>query len=183
MYCFVGYTGYKGYTGYTGYTRYTGYVSAFAITLPYTNPFKCNHYTVSVAHHVIIMWFLKCRLATRKDFVKFIIKGLGSNVLQPFEEGNLRKVESGSSLASLNQDSSNRQRRPRCFLQQLRGLRQVRGQHPHPRTWVLCGPQRVFLQGAQAGRGTELQVGASGQSQWMSSTPTGSEELTGWWWM
>ena len=86
------------------------FLSVFAITLPYTNPFKFNHYTVSLAHHVIIMWFLKCRLATRKDFVKFIIKGLGSNVLQPFEEGNFRKVESGSSLASLNQDSSNRQR-------------------------------------------------------------------------
>ena len=87
------------------------FLSVFAITLPYTNPFKFNHYTVSLAHHVIIMWFLKCRLVNRKDFVKFIIKGLGSNVLQPFEEGNFRKrEESGSNLASLNQDSSNRQR-------------------------------------------------------------------------
>ena len=41
----------------------------FAITLPYTNPFKFNHYTVSLARHVIIMWFLKCRLTQRKDFV------------------------------------------------------------------------------------------------------------------
>jgi len=86
------------------------FLSVFAITLPYTNPFKFNHYTVSLAHHVIIMWFLKCRLANRKDFVKFIIKGLGSNVLQPFEEGNFRKLETGANLASLNQDSSNRQR-------------------------------------------------------------------------
>ena len=86
------------------------FLSVFAITLPYTNPFKFNHYTVSLAHHVIIMWFLKCRLSNRKDFVKFIVKGLGSNVLQPFEEGNFRKVDSGPSLASLNQDSSNRQR-------------------------------------------------------------------------
>jgi len=86
------------------------FLSVFAITLPYTNPFKFNHYTVSLAHHVIIMWFLKCRLGHRKDFVKFIIKGLSSNVLQPFEEGNFRKVDSGSSLASLNQDSSNRKR-------------------------------------------------------------------------
>jgi len=85
------------------------FLSVFAITLPYTNPFKFNHYTVSLAHHVIIMWFLKCRLANRKEFVKFIIKGLGSNVLQPFEEGNFRKTEDRS-LASLNQDSSNRQR-------------------------------------------------------------------------
>jgi len=86
------------------------FLSVFAITLPYTNPFKFNHYTVSLAHHVIIMWFLKCRLSQRKDFVKFIIKGLNSNVLQPFEEGNFRKVDSGTSLASLNQDSSNRKR-------------------------------------------------------------------------
>ena len=81
----------------------------FAITLPYTNPFKFNHYTVSLAHHVIIMWFLKCRLANRKDFVKFIIKGLNSNILQPFEEGNFRTREERS-LASLNQDSSSRKR-------------------------------------------------------------------------
>ena len=81
----------------------------FAITLPYTNPFKFNHYTVSLAHHVIIMWFLKCRLANRKDFVKFILKGLNSNILQPFEEGNFRTREERN-LASLNQDSSNRKR-------------------------------------------------------------------------
>ena len=68
------------------------FLSVFAITLPYTNPFKFNHYTVSLAHHVIIMWFLKCRLANRKGFVKFIVKGLGANVLQPFEEGILRSV-------------------------------------------------------------------------------------------
>ena len=51
------------------------FLSVFAITLPYTNPFKFNHYTVSLAHHVIIMWFLKCRLNNRRDFVKFIVKG------------------------------------------------------------------------------------------------------------
>ena len=41
--------------------------------------------------------------------MRFIIKGLGSNVLQPFEEGNFRKVDSGG-LAGLNQDSSGRSR-------------------------------------------------------------------------
>ena len=85
------------------------FLSVFAITLPYTNPFKFNHYTVSLAHHVIIMWFLKCRLANRKGFVKFIVRGLGANVLQPFEEGKFRK-ESGSNLSSYNEDSSSRQR-------------------------------------------------------------------------
>lgn len=83
------------------------FLAVFAMTLPYTNPFKFNHYTVSLAHHVIIMWFLKCRLNNRREFVKFIIKGLGSNVLQPFEEGNFRKEHS---LSSLNEDSSKRMR-------------------------------------------------------------------------
>lgn len=49
------------------------YMALFAIALPYTNPFRYNHYTVSLAHHVIAVWFLKCRLPFRKDFVKFII--------------------------------------------------------------------------------------------------------------
>ena len=79
------------------------FLSVFAITLPYTNPFKFNHYTVSLAHHVIIMWFLKCRLNNRRDFVRFIVKGLGSNILQPFEEGNFRKER-------VNEDSSTRTR-------------------------------------------------------------------------
>jgi tuberous sclerosis protein 2 len=41
------------------------YMSIFAIALPYTNPFKFNQYTVSLAHHVIANWFLKCRLSFR----------------------------------------------------------------------------------------------------------------------
>ena len=53
------------------------------------------------------MWFLKCRLNDRKDFVKFIVKGLSNNVLQPFEEGKYRKEPS---LSSLNEDSSSRLR-------------------------------------------------------------------------
>lgn len=48
------------------------YMSVFAILLPYTNPFKYDHYTVSLAHHVIAVWFLKCRLPFRRDFVRFI---------------------------------------------------------------------------------------------------------------
>ena len=53
----------------------TDYMSVFAIALPFTNPFKFDPYTVSLAHHVIIMWFLKCRLAYRQNFVQFIITG------------------------------------------------------------------------------------------------------------
>ncbi|CAG9863119.1 unnamed protein product [Phyllotreta striolata] len=80
------------------------YMSIFAIALPYTNPFKYDHYTVSLAHHVIAVWFLKCRLTFRKDFVRFITKGLQTNLL-PFEEGVFHQ-----NLSDLNQDSSDRKR-------------------------------------------------------------------------
>ncbi|XP_048871458.1 tuberin isoform X1 [Brienomyrus brachyistius] len=62
------------------------YVSVFAISLPYTNPSKFNQYIVSLAHHVIAMWFIRCRLTFRKDFVQYITKGLRSNVLLPFDD-------------------------------------------------------------------------------------------------
>ncbi|KAK7072996.1 Tuberous sclerosis 2-like protein, partial [Halocaridina rubra] len=52
------------------------YMSIFAIAIPYTNPFKFNHYIVSLAYHVIAMWFLKCRLPFRRHFVPFISKNL-----------------------------------------------------------------------------------------------------------
>ncbi|XP_029354327.1 tuberin isoform X2 [Echeneis naucrates] len=64
------------------------YVSVFAISLPYTNPSKFNQYIVSLAHHVIAMWFIRCRLPFRKDFVQYITKGLRSNALLPFDDGN-----------------------------------------------------------------------------------------------
>ncbi|RXM27679.1 Tuberin [Acipenser ruthenus] len=62
------------------------YVSVFALSLPYTNPSKFNQYIVSLAHHVIAMWFIRCRLTFRKDFVQYITKGLRSNALLPFDE-------------------------------------------------------------------------------------------------
>ncbi|TRY86200.1 hypothetical protein DNTS_030238 [Danionella cerebrum] len=62
------------------------YVSVFAISLPYTNPSKFNQYIVSLAHHVIAMWFIRCRLLFRKDFVQYITKGLRSNALLPFDD-------------------------------------------------------------------------------------------------
>ena len=60
----------------------------FAITLSYTNPFKFNHFTVSLARHVVIMWSLKLRLVNRKDFVKLFIEGLSSNVSGPDESSS-----------------------------------------------------------------------------------------------
>ncbi|GFS23751.1 tuberin-like [Elysia marginata] len=80
------------------------YMSVFAIALPYTNPFKFSHYTVSLAHHVIGVWFIRCRLPFRKGFVKYIQRGLKSNVLQLFEENSQRN------LSFHNQDSSDRGR-------------------------------------------------------------------------
>ena len=80
-------------------------MSIFAIALPYTNPFKFNQYTVSLAHHVIAMWFLKCRLSFRRGFVSYIIKGLEANVWTPFEEETRRNA-----LELQNEDSSNRKR-------------------------------------------------------------------------
>lgn len=53
------------------------YMAVFAVALPYSNPFKFNHYIVSLAHHVIAVWFLKCRLTFRRDFVRFIINVSG----------------------------------------------------------------------------------------------------------
>uniref|UniRef100_A0A3B4ZT04 Tuberin n=1 Tax=Stegastes partitus TaxID=144197 RepID=A0A3B4ZT04_9TELE len=64
------------------------YVSVFAISLPYTNPSKFNQYIVSLAHHVIAMWFIRCRLPFRKDFVQYITKGLRSNALLPFDDNH-----------------------------------------------------------------------------------------------
>lgn len=81
------------------------YMAVFAIALPYTNPFKFNHYTVSLAHHVIAVWFLKCRLPFRKDFVRFITAGLQTNAITPFEETAIMKTD-----MFLNEDSSNRKR-------------------------------------------------------------------------
>ncbi|XP_063917194.1 tuberin isoform X2 [Zophobas morio] len=82
------------------------YMAVFAIALPYTNPFKYDNYIVSLAYHVISVWFLKCRLPFRKDFVKFIVSGLQTNVMVPFQELNQFKL----CLTSMNQDSSDRKR-------------------------------------------------------------------------
>lgn len=76
----------------------------FAISLPYTNPHKYDHYTVSLAHHVIAGWFLKCKLSWRRGFVLYILKGFATNVQKPFEE--MKRNE----YAPVNEDSSNRKR-------------------------------------------------------------------------
>ncbi|XP_076345380.1 TSC complex subunit tuberin isoform X3 [Tachypleus tridentatus] len=96
------------------------YISIFAIALPYTNPFKFSLYTVSLAHRVIAMWFLKCRLPFRRDFVPYIFKGLRANVLVPLEEKNT------ASAQILNEDSSLRKRSSSMVEQGVRRRREPR---------------------------------------------------------
>ena len=96
--------------------------------LPYTKPTKYNHYTVSLAHHVIAVWFLKCRLPLRRNFARYITKvkdlnyqytlsiiihdifillqGLKTNAKMLLEEGNISKPD----ISLSNEDSSNRKR-------------------------------------------------------------------------
>ncbi|XP_072932345.1 tuberin [Epargyreus clarus] len=85
------------------------YMSVFAILLPYTNPSRYNHYVVSLAHHVIAAWFLKCRLSYRRNFVRFIIHGLHNYIIMPFEE-QMHYKTNNFPQTSANEDSSNRQR-------------------------------------------------------------------------
>ncbi|KAG8194110.1 hypothetical protein JTE90_003050 [Oedothorax gibbosus] len=79
------------------------YMSIFAIALPYTNPFKFNLYTVALAHHVLSMWFLKCRIPFRRDFAKFITKGLRSNLNVPLEnQSSSSRSDEGTSSEMTN---------------------------------------------------------------------------------
>lgn len=52
------------------------YMSVFAVSLNYTNPLKFSRYVVSLAHYVILTWFVNCRLSMRAEFVKFINRTL-----------------------------------------------------------------------------------------------------------
>ncbi|KAI1307708.1 Tuberin [Halotydeus destructor] len=75
------------------------YMSIFAIILPYTNSFHFDEYTIALAHRVIAMWFLKCRLFWRKQFAKFIRKGLEQNIT-PSEEFRTRVRSGGAEVQS-----------------------------------------------------------------------------------
>ncbi|PIK60477.1 putative tuberin [Apostichopus japonicus] len=61
----------------------TAYMSIFAVALHYTNPYKFSLYVVSLAHHVIAMWFIKCRLPFRREFVNCITRGLKASCSRP----------------------------------------------------------------------------------------------------
>lgn len=59
------------------------YMYVFAISLAYTKPHRYDHYIVSLAHHVIAGWFLKCKLELRKNCVTYIIS-VGNSLLSSF---------------------------------------------------------------------------------------------------
>lgn len=54
------------------------YLCVFGIALPYTNPDRHSSYVVAMAHHVISMWFLRCRMRCRPRIARFISKVLVS---------------------------------------------------------------------------------------------------------
>ncbi|OXU24396.1 hypothetical protein TSAR_012885 [Trichomalopsis sarcophagae] len=99
------------------------YMSIFAIILPYTKPTRYNHYTVSLAHHVIAVWFLKCRLQLRRNCAKVITKGLKSNAKMLLEEGT---ISAKPDIGLSNEDSSNRKRSSSLTEQGSRARRYVR---------------------------------------------------------
>lgn len=84
------------------------YMYVFAIALPYTNPYRYNHYVVSLAHHVIAGWFLKSRLSLRNSFVKYIVTGLDRYIRTAHQE----RVKAGDYVGTplVNEDSSSRKR-------------------------------------------------------------------------
>ena len=92
--------------------------------------------TLEIVHIAIPMLeLLKSRLNQRKDFVKFVVNGLGSNVLQSFERATLERKK--QSLSSLNEDSSNRVRSTRLT---SRRVRHMTGVPSRPATHRHSGP-------------------------------------------
>jgi tuberous sclerosis protein 2 len=63
---------------------------------------------VSLAHHVVSLWFLSCKLPLRKNFVCYIVKGFKNNVLIPCEEGlsQMAQNQSSSGQSSAEESSS-----------------------------------------------------------------------------
>ncbi|XP_009861871.2 tuberin-like [Ciona intestinalis] len=52
------------------------YLSVFAIALHHANPSKFSLYIVSLAHNIVSMWFVKCRLSFRSGLVQFVTRNL-----------------------------------------------------------------------------------------------------------
>jgi hypothetical protein len=54
----------------------------FAIAIPYTNYGEFPEFTVSLAHRVIALWFLNCKMlpAARKAFVEYVRNNLVKHI-------------------------------------------------------------------------------------------------------
>ena len=53
------------------------YLALFGIALPYTDSQRYSQYVVTMAHHVICTWFLRCRIRYRPKVARFISKVTG----------------------------------------------------------------------------------------------------------
>lgn len=93
----------------------------FATCLPYTSPHRYDHYTVSLAHHIIASWFLKSRLQWRKKYADYIIEGIAKNIDKSMVDAKQQQLQKQAphdgdkellptNLALMNEDSSNRKR-------------------------------------------------------------------------
>lgn len=125
------------------------YRRVFAIALPYTNPARFGEVVVALAHHLVALWFLKCRIAFREDLAPFIMKGLraqlgatGDGEEGCVEPGTVRLQEElvatlGDLVSQCSQGSCGAPRRSgaAAFL-----LEQGRAQ-----TWLLPGPRLVTV--------------------------------------
>ncbi|KAK3852846.1 hypothetical protein Pcinc_040582 [Petrolisthes cinctipes] len=69
------------------------YKAVFALAIPYTNPLKFNHYIVSLAYHVVAMWFLKCQMKNKVHIADYIIKSLNGiliDIRRHFKEQKIK---------------------------------------------------------------------------------------------
>jgi tuberous sclerosis protein 2 len=62
------------------------FISVAAIALKYTDPLKFSPNIILLAHYVICLWFLKCRIDLRKSYASFTIKGLQHEVVAQLDQ-------------------------------------------------------------------------------------------------
>lgn len=55
---------------------------------------------MSLAHHVVSLWFLSCKFPLRKIFVPYIVQAFKNNVLIPCEEGMVQIAQPVQASAS-----------------------------------------------------------------------------------
>ena len=65
---------------------------------------------VSLAHHVVSLWFLSCKFPLRKNFVRYIVQGFKNNVLIPCKEEMISAQNPPVGVLLANEDSSLRGR-------------------------------------------------------------------------